>query len=210
MNRWIEMFKLPDFDPEYIAAVASDKLREKKKPMSPKGAIALALQDLGRNKLNEALEPILRSGNAVFLGMGDIMRMMTSDEEKTKLFIGFGSVLLGGIISALEDCVVDGWDYDHLAATLNRGLWGTPIEKFRKEDFAVNFPGQTPLSPHEESARIRRVLSQDKGTFIGFFEPDTRNLPGGLRHHLTKTQNIFFIKFALPFYEEAIRTHPKS
>lgn len=176
------------FDPQEIVSIAHLRMGERKIAMSKNVAVALAMQDLGKN---------------ILLEMINAPELMPADMNGQELIMehGVGAVIFGGIIIALEQGAVKGWDVGVLVENIRvvadeinldaDGVW-------EKEDFLSG------IDPKKEGDRIKEVLYEDN-TFASFFEPNTDRLPRDLKIFFVENPDILSaVKSVLPVYKQAI------
>lgn len=177
----------PNFDTGDIISGASAKIKEGRFAMSKKVAVALVIQDLGRNMLDGLIS-------------GPKMRLRSPEEIDSMMGYGIGAIAFGGIIFALEQGAAVGWHAEVLRESVRESTLGLNIGTWEEEDFVVG------VDPNEEARKIKEVLSGDN-TFVSFFEPNIDKLPKDLRIFLDENPNLLSdVKSVLPVYKQAIHS----
>ncbi len=175
-----------NFDTGDVISLASAKIREGKTAMSKKVAVALAIQDLGKFMLDGLISD-------------PKMALKPPEEIDSMMGYGIGAIAFGGIVFALEQGAIVGWNAEVLRESVRKSTLGLNIGTWEEEDFVVG------VDPNEEAQKIKEVLSEDN-TFVSFLEPDTAKLPRDLRIFLAENPNLLSdVRSVLPVYKQAIR-----
>ncbi|MBI4096433.1 MAG: hypothetical protein HY425_01820 [Candidatus Levybacteria bacterium] len=162
--------------PEVLADKAEKRWQEQKmggNAVSKPVALGLVMKDEGSANLKELL-----SGNSDTLSMQSIVSGL-NDWSKEKFLYGFGEVILGSVLHALEQGVF-GWDDKVFVDNLNETVKGTPIPQAKLTDIKAALrrhqqkDGSRLRTSQEQTQIIRSILSERSEkrdmTFLSFIQ----------------------------------------
>lgn len=213
MNRGLESGGKPPenkylgLDPLSLAQNANILWLKKKdadNPVSKPVALGLTMKNEGREMLREVFST--SSDKSIAQDINSATREL-SYKSRVKFLYGFGEVVLGSMLEALEKGIFE-WDDEAFFAYLNDAITGTPIPKINLSD-AMKIIRSLPKKSAEDQAKvIRETLKEDNG-FLAFLDDSSiqnQKLPQTIYAFLYNVQPMAgkCLKLVVPKYKAAL------
>lgn len=171
------------------------------------GAVAQTFRERGGGTLREVFRRV--SGSSVAKDVNSCFAELAED-GKQKFLQGFGFVLVGCTLAAIENGIIEGWDDKYYLELFNFDISGTPIPLETLQTLKEQARYE-PTNPNQETTRLRELVIRDR-SFCQVFNQEELQLPQVVVAHLkTFNPNIISVfGWSIRIYSEVIQKMPQS
>lgn len=182
-------------------------VKKRESRVSPVGAVSQVFRTRGGEILREVFRRV--SGGSVAKDVNSCFAELAED-GKQKFLQGFGFVLVGCTLAAIEDGIIEGWSDEYYLNLFNLDISGTPIPTETLQTLKDQAKYE-PVNPNQETTRLRELVIRDS-SFRLVFNQEKLQLPQVVVAHL-KTFNPGIVSVfgrTIRIYSEVIQRMPQS